>query len=186
MSELIERLREEWLQKATSSFTCQECGIQANLIDAVVDQLQTDASEITRLQEALTAAEAERDANSHLRDAFDRAVEWKSRAIEAEALLAETRKKALEEGGWQDIETAPRDGTPVIIAVPTKDQDDFHVGEAYFDPEHYDNGDWWWAGTSYGEYHAGPVSEINWHAPTHWQPLPKAPSRLLNKEDRNG
>ena len=89
MSELIERL---WEAHASS---------QQRVLGS--DIFAEAATEITRLQEALTAAEAERDANSHLRDAFDRAVEWKSRAIEAEALLAETRKKALEEAAAINI-----------------------------------------------------------------------------------
>lgn len=87
------------------------------------------------------------------------------------AILAERERH-----GWQSIETAPKDKTPIIIAVPTKDQDDFIVGEAYFDPGmSSDDGDWWWAGTSYGDYHAGPVSELNHHAPTLWQHLPSPP-----------
>ncbi|PDT47283.1 hypothetical protein CO661_13965 [Sinorhizobium fredii] len=76
---------------------------------------------------------------------------------------------------WERIETAPKDRTPVIIAVPTKDRDDYIVGEAYFDPEHYGDGDWWWAGNSHGDYHDGPISDINYHGPTHWQHLPTAP-----------
>lgn len=75
---------------------------------------------------------------------------------------------------WEPIETAPKDRTPVIVAVPTKERDDHIVGEAYFDPEH-DDGDWWWAGTGYGDYHGGPISEINHHMPTHWHPLPAPP-----------
>ncbi|MRX31867.1 hypothetical protein [Aminobacter sp. MDW-2] len=115
-------------------------------------------------------------------------IAWPHRLLHraADELDAKDKRIAeLEAGRWQPIETAPKDRTAIIIAVPTKDQDDFHVGEAYFDPENYDNGDWWWANTSYGDYHAGPVSEINWHGPTHWQPLPAPPS-LPNKEDRNG
>lgn len=80
------------------------------------------------------------------------------------------------EDGWQPIETAPLDRTPVIIAVPDKDRTGHIVGEAYFDPENYGDGDWWWAGTGYGDYHGGPISEINHHQPTHWRPLPVSPS----------
>lgn len=76
---------------------------------------------------------------------------------------------------WQPIETAPKDKTNVIVAVPTQYMDGYHVGEAYFDPEHYGGGDWWWSGTYYGDYHAGPISDVNWHEPTHWMPLPSPP-----------
>ncbi|WP_077961686.1 hypothetical protein [Ensifer adhaerens] len=78
--------------------------------------------------------------------------------------------------GWQPIDTAPRDTTSIIIAVPTKDYDGHIVGEAYFDPEHYEDGDWWWANTDHGDYHGGPISEINFHGPSHWQPLPAPPA----------
>ena len=77
--------------------------------------------------------------------------------------------------GWLPIETAPKDGTPIIIAVPTKDKDGFIVGEAYFDPKNYEGGDWWWAGTSHPEHFDSPISEINHTAPTHWPPLPAPP-----------
>jgi len=78
-------------------------------------------------------------------------------------------------GGWQTIATAPLDKTPVIIAVPTKDQDDHFVGEAYFDPDCFEGGDWWWAGTSHGDYASSSISDCNHHAPEYWQPLPAPP-----------
>ncbi len=78
---------------------------------------------------------------------------------------------------WQLIETAPKDKSAVIVAVPTKDRDGFIVGEAYFDPETNSDGDWWWAGTDWSDYHGGPMSEINHHLPTHWMPLPPPPAQ---------
>ena len=89
--------------------------------------------------------------------------------------------------GWNhDMDAAPKDKTHVIIAVPTKDKEDFIVGEAYFDPENYGDGDWWWAGTSYGDYHGGPISEINYHGPTAWRPLPPPPSIRSSDTGREG
>jgi hypothetical protein len=78
--------------------------------------------------------------------------------------------------GWQPIATAPLDKTRVIITVPTKDRDDWIIGEASFDPEHYEGGDWWWANLHHSDYHAGPISDCNHHAPKFWQPLPAAPA----------
>ena len=85
--------------------------------------------------------------------------------------------------GWLPIATAPLDKTRVIIAVPTKDRDDWIGGEASFDPNHYGDGDWWWAGTDYSDHHAGPVSEMNHHAPELWMPLPTAPSATTEGSD---
>ena len=77
---------------------------------------------------------------------------------------------------WQPIETAPMDRKSIIVAVPTFDKDDWIVGEAFFDPENYEGGDWWWAGTSYGDYYGGPISEINHWPPSYWMPLPPPPT----------
>lgn len=83
--------------------------------------------------------------------------------------------------GWRPIETAPKDKTPVIIAVPTKDRDDWIVGEAYFDPESYEGGDWWWAGTSHGDYTSSPISDCNHHAPEFWRQMPAPPNQGVEK-----
>jgi hypothetical protein len=50
---LVERLRDEWLRKATSSFTCQECGIQANFIDEIENALDAKDKRIAELEAAL-------------------------------------------------------------------------------------------------------------------------------------
>ncbi|WP_448208140.1 DUF551 domain-containing protein [Azospirillum sp. sgz302134] len=76
---------------------------------------------------------------------------------------------------WQKIDTAPRDKTSVIVAVPSRDGGHI-VGEAYFDPKAYD-GSWWWAGTSLDAYHHDPIEECNFGPPTHWQPMPDPPAR---------
>lgn len=73
---------------------------------------------------------------------------------------------------WRPIDTAPLDGTNIIIAVQNRTNTDFIIGEAYFAPESYNN-DWWWANTCYSDSHGGPVSEIN--HPSYWMPLPEPP-----------
>lgn len=67
--------------------------------------------------------------------------------------------------GWRLIETAPRDGTAVIINV------DDTVGEAYFSASDDHHEGWWWANTSWGDYWADKAGN-----PTHWLPLPSAPT----------
>lgn len=75
--------------------------------------------------------------------------------------------------GWRTIDSAPRDGTSIILAV-TGGINGPVIGEARW---HYaDGGDWWWAGNAPGDYHGGPISEINFGVPTHWQPLPLPPT----------
>ncbi|PSJ60804.1 hypothetical protein [Pseudaminobacter soli (ex Li et al. 2025)] len=110
------------------------------------------------------------------------ATKWHGEQLEGGAETEATKLRAAisslhmpVQAGWQPIETAPKDKTSVIIAVPTKDMDDYIIGEAYFDPENYAGGDWWWAGTSHGDYHTDPVREANYHLPSFWQSLPAAP-----------
>lgn len=88
----------------------------------------------------------------------------------AKAIFAERQR-----AHWQTMDTAPKDKTAVIIAVPNRDMTGFIVGEAYFDPENYGDGDWWWAGTHHTDYHTGPIIEVNYYGPAFWHPLPTAP-----------
>lgn len=77
----------------------------------------------------------------------------------------------------QPIETAPTDGTSVIIAVTDGvnldgvSVDDV-VGEA-----RYMAGEWYWAGAVFG--YGDPVSEMNYGHPTRWWPMPKAPKTAV-------
>lgn len=64
---------------------------------------------------------------------------------------------------WLSIETAPKDGTSVIVS-----SDSGVVGEAQFH-EHEDG--WWWAGFDPTDYVDGRLD-----AATHWMPLPSPPA----------
>ena len=71
--------------------------------------------------------------------------------------------------GWQPIETAPRDGTSVLLAVEWKPKD--VVGEAYWD---VDMEEWWWMNTSPSD------STGEFVLPDYilgWRPLPAPPAR---------
>ena len=68
--------------------------------------------------------------------------------------------EAAERAAWQPIETAPKDGTEVLLII-----------SAYNDPSRgraYVIARWEWGGWIDDE-------EISIHPPTHWRPLPQPP-----------
>jgi hypothetical protein len=78
---------------------------------------------------------------------------------------------------WQPIETAPKDGTRVLLALSDRDEDergkDFYgsgVVIGFWD-EHYQNGEGWLIDRE--EQFAG------WCDPTDWQPVPDMPAPRL-------
>jgi hypothetical protein len=79
-------------------------------------------------------------------------VAWHKREEEHRKALAEVTKR---ESGWQPIETAPKDGTAIMIV---SDFSDLHIDEASFT-----NGQWWSNKLDI------PVT------PEWWMPLPKKP-----------
>jgi hypothetical protein len=89
-----------------------------------------------------------------------------------QAALA-TQPQAPQGGGWQPIETAPKDGTSVLIANDAPGS--VHPREGYYvkpaqrfsdEPIHLG---WWRLAGSCAE-------RIHGRTPTHWQPLPPAPT----------
>lgn len=73
---------------------------------------------------------------------------------------------------WQPIETAPKDGSSVLLAVATDDGRAV-AGEGWYrDNDDSDMG-WWWANESPGDYYAEAI-EPRWRI-THWMPLPAPP-----------
>lgn len=78
---------------------------------------------------------------------------------------------SMEENEWRTIDSAPKDGTPVLLLI------DGHVREGVWDPSEFDpatddvTGNWqllWAEGNAYG---CGPNNR-----PTHWRPLPSPPT----------
>jgi hypothetical protein len=84
--------------------------------------------------------------------------------------------------GWQDISTAPKDNSSVLVAIPGKEASDWTVCEAYFDPDNFEGGDWWLAGTRHDDWGASSISDCMWSNPTHWMPLPPAPGDTAPKD----
>lgn len=69
---------------------------------------------------------------------------------------------------WQDIASAPKDESNVLIAVGEL------VGEAWQRCAGDSDDGWWWANTGPGDYSAERV-EILHGMPEWWQPLPEPP-----------
>lgn len=65
---------------------------------------------------------------------------------------------------WQSIETAPRDGTPVLLFLPDGNRglSGCKVGE------------WWGCWWTNGGPNAGRDMD-GWDSATHWMPLPEPP-----------
>jgi len=100
-------------------------------------------------------------------------VEWNALSANRVGDLLKRLADALEEREWRDISSAPRDGTPILVAVT----DPVHpsvVGEAWWQGEGGE-ADWWWANTSPGDYYADPIRDRQHGQVTHWQPLPLPP-----------
>jgi hypothetical protein len=74
---------------------------------------------------------------------------------------------------WQPIETAPKDGTPILIWQPDRDP---KPNDGYCDDHRYAIGYWRLAhpgwtinATPWGNRNSASVN------PTHWMPLPEPP-----------
>ena len=69
--------------------------------------------------------------------------------------------------GWQPIETAPKDGTKIIVYFPALGK----AATAHWSKScnNRTDGKWPWS------YHVGSQAFNRWEAPTHWMPLPPAP-----------
>jgi hypothetical protein len=89
-------------------------------------------------------------------------------AREHEAITAAI--ELMKQAGWQSIETAPKDGTRVLVGVDTGDPWGFVRGHGRYE--------------NYGKFVQGwvcrgfcdPPGELGLAHPTHWMPLPAAPT----------
>lgn len=79
---------------------------------------------------------------------------------------------------WQDISTAPRDGTPIDLWVPWNPED-VSAGRRFADA-YRKAGEWWASGEDYDGYDARISGQ-----PTHWMPHPSPPEtrRTLTEEE---
>ena len=88
-------------------------------------------------------------------------------------------EKGVYDDDWRPIATAPKDAC-IILAV-TGGSSGPIVGEARWQ-ENGEDSDWYWAGNGPGDYHGGPISEINLGKASHWQPLPAPPKATITED----
>jgi len=115
------------------------------------------------------------DQSTHHAEAILRAAGSSLRHYEArtrEAILAAVREAMGAQ--WLPIESAPKDGSRIIIAV-TGGMYGAKVHEAYFCIDGEWGSDWWLAATQPSDYYIGPISDIMHGEISHWQPLPTPP-----------
>ncbi|NYT67931.1 hypothetical protein [Pusillimonas noertemannii] len=141
----------------------------ADYIDGLISQHHRDSKELRRLC-------AERD--EARQSALDRGFALLKAQKEARALLAE-RDALRESQQWQPIETAPKDGTEVIVYHP-----EAGVCAAFCPADgfawHCMDGQNTVVGTKSGRSIPRMTSFIS--PPTHWMPMPEAPRAALAQE----
>lgn len=74
---------------------------------------------------------------------------------------------------WQPIETAPKDGTDVLVMYMHIDTQVVHNAFFASEADGWDSGDvgWW----SYEHSEVSRIKLDDWMEPTHWMPLPDPP-----------
>lgn len=108
--------------------------------------------------------------NSHGRDGSDGDLcdvcYWRKRAEAAQA---------AQPAQWMDIESAPKDGTEVIVMYMHIDTQIVHNAFYASESEGWDAADigWW----SYDKSEVGRILLNDWMTPTRWQPLPAAATK---------
>jgi hypothetical protein len=97
--------------------------------------------------------------------------------------LAEAIRAALDpppdhsEGeGWQSIETAPKDGTPILVGRGRVNLGDGTYKDGIVLEAQWDANELGWF---FGGYVGGWLQVDPEHPPTHWQPLPEPPHASL-------
>ena len=97
----------------------------------------------------------------------------KSRA-RIDAAIAKAKSGESEELEWQPIETAPKDGSGILVAVPIVDGLPAQVGFGFFSTLQGDSEPRWHV------HHGQTRMSYAEHRPTHWMPLPEPPQVIQN------
>ena len=83
-------------------------------------------------------------------------------------------------GEWQPIETAPRDGTLILVSFGAKGVRAVSWDDPWSDdwPVDPDKGLWCVSDDKHGPYPLRGYLDTGPNAPTHWMPLPPAPEQV--------
>lgn len=76
---------------------------------------------------------------------------------------------------WQPIETAPKDGTLILISFGEKGVRAVSWDSPWADPVTLENGIWCVDDDKHGPYPLRGYNDVGYNAPTHWMPLPEPP-----------
>jgi hypothetical protein len=99
------------------------------------------------------------------------------RDYEAEVRAALDSPPDHSEGeGWQSIETAPKDGTPILVGRGRVNLGDGTYKDGIVLEAQWDANELGWY---FGGYVGGWLKVDPEHPPTHWQPLPEPPHASL-------
>jgi hypothetical protein len=95
-----------------------------------------------------------------------------------------SENKMPQENKWLLIDSAPKDGSSILVAYPLFGGDGYGVAEANWDGIGEDEG-WHISGTSWCDCVNGLIRS-NHGDPTHWQPMPVfSPSDLADEPAQN-
>lgn len=85
---------------------------------------------------------------------------------------------------WKPIETAPRDGTPILVYLPTWERQP--VREVHWAIPFEGASDGWWETPNAPRDPGYMIVEGTPHAPTHWMPLPAPPTPTPEPKPEKG
>jgi hypothetical protein len=100
---------------------------------------------------------------------------------------SECQKQASTEAaqGWMDIATAPKDGSSILVMYVHIETQVVHAAFWMSEEDNWDgeNPPGWW---SYDHSEVSRILLDEWRTPTHWMPLPAAPTAESRKGESNG
>ena len=128
----------------------------------------------TRLREAARAAHDTLIELNPSNYSHDDVCEANNATVEAILLLADALVYAAPQPeAWTPIESAPKDGEPVLIWKPDERMVGEYMMAAYWDDE---QGGWVPVGGIHTQGYFSEVAQSKQGYPTHWMPLPEAPA----------